>query len=111
MYFRLVRKSAPSGSLVLTPSGPNPGTPSEDGGGPIPILRQENDAPDAPSVRHAFDANTIPAPLADPSPQTSSPPLVTESDVAIPGGSPQGPNVGQPGDRPPDLSHHQYDMV
>jgi hypothetical protein len=107
----IIGKSAPSASLVLTPSGPDPGTPSEDGGGPIPILRQENDAPDAPSVRHAFDANTIPTPLADPSPQSSSPPLVTESDVAIPGGSPQGPNVGQPGDRPPDLSHHQYDMV
>ncbi|KAN0140629.1 hypothetical protein V8E53_001838 [Lactarius tabidus] len=47
--------SAPSASLVLTPSGPDPGTPSEDCGGPIPILRQENEAPDPPSVVHHRD--------------------------------------------------------
>jgi hypothetical protein len=107
----IIGTSAPSASLVLTPSGPIPGTPSEDGGGPIPILGQENDTHDPPSVHHEFDANTTPTPLADPSPQSPSPPLVTESDIAIPGGSPNGPNVGQTGDRPPDLSHHQYDMV
>jgi hypothetical protein len=102
--------SAPSASLVLASSGPDPGTPAEDnGGGPIPNLRQENDVPDPPSMHHAIDANSIPT--ADPPPQCSSLPSVMGSDVDIPGCSPQELNAGLTGDRPPDPSLYQYDMV
>jgi hypothetical protein len=102
--------SAPSASLVLASSGPDPGTPAEDnGGGPIPNLRQENDVPDPPSMHHAIDANSIPTP--DPPPQCSSLPSVMGSDVDIPGCSLQELNAGLTGDRPPDPSLYQYDMV
>jgi hypothetical protein len=104
----IIVASAPSASLVLT-SEPDPGTPADDDGGPIPDLRKENGASGPPSVHYAIDANTIPTP--DHPPQSSSPPSVTGSDVAIPGGSPQEPNAGQTGDRPPYSSLYQYDMV
>jgi hypothetical protein len=100
--------SAPRATLVLT-SGPDPGTPADDNGGPIPDLRQENGASGPPSVHHAIDANATLTP--DHPPQSSSPPSVTGSDIAIPGGSQQESNAGQRGDRPPYSSFYQYDMV
>ena len=99
---------APSASLALT-SGRDVDTPTGDNGRPAPHFHHERDVLDPSSTHNAFDANTTPTIILPP--QSASPPLVTELGVASLSHSEQGPNVENTGRRPPDSSHHQYDIV
>ena len=89
--------------------GPDPDTPAEDEGRPMPSFHTEQDGLDLSSLHNAFDANTTSTIVLPP--QTPSPPLVTEMNVASLSHSDQGPNVENTGDHPPDPSRYHYDIV
>ncbi|KAI9430103.1 hypothetical protein H4582DRAFT_2133824 [Lactarius indigo] len=98
--------TAPSGYPGLT-SAPDLGAAAEGGGSPQPGFGKEKDAlDDPPSVNRTIHASTM-ATLDFP-PQL---PSVTDLDVAIPGPSLWEPIAERSGDRPPDPSRCQYDVV
>jgi hypothetical protein len=101
----------PSASLVLTSSGPNPGTPPEDDSSPTLGSRKEKDALNPPSVHHAIDANDIPIPTPDLPPPSPSLPPATDLDVSATLRSLKEPDAELTGDHPPGPSHYQSDMV
>ncbi|KAN0140623.1 hypothetical protein V8E53_001832 [Lactarius tabidus] len=107
----IIAACEPTASLVLTSSGPDPGTPPEDDSSPTLGLRKEKDALDPPSVHQAIDANDIPIRTPDPPPPSPSLPPATDVEIATIGHSLKEPDAEHTGDHPPGPSHYQYDMV
>ena len=92
-----------------TPPGSSPapdrGTAVEHDGTPRPCLPQEMNTP---PINRSVRADTgVTAPDSRPPPL----PSMTNSDGSVMGRSPQEPNTGNTGDRPPRLSHGRYDIV
>ncbi|KAH9054615.1 hypothetical protein EDB83DRAFT_2392918 [Lactarius deliciosus] len=113
-HHSMIVTSAPSASPEST-SVPDLGAAVVDDGIAKPGLRKEQDTFDPPFVHVNPSVNrsiyTNPMPTLDLPPQPPSLPSVTDSDITIAGPSIWESNVERIGDRPPHLSHGQYNIV